>query len=134
MLFTTNLLSLIFLLTTSTLSSPVPDAAAAAEAEAPEKRSVGGVYFCNDINWGAPCYHRTQELAVCKDLSSTYAGKVSSIGPDQGTKCSVYSLAGCIPSYGEPYDGHLEITYPGIADLRTVNFNDKAQSVICYAA
>ncbi|KAI4214039.1 MAG: hypothetical protein LQ351_003443 [Letrouitia transgressa] len=117
MLFPTNLLSLL-LLATSTLSSPVPDPEPAAEA--PEKRSVGGVYFCNDINWGAPCYHRTQDLAVCKDLSSTYAGKVS--------------RAGCLPTYGDPYDGHLEITYPGIADLTTVNFNDKAQSVICYAA
>ncbi|KAI4165608.1 MAG: hypothetical protein LQ342_000550 [Letrouitia transgressa] len=130
MLFTTNLLSLL-LLATSTLSSPVPEPEPTAEA--PEKRSLGGVYFCNDINWGAPCYHRTQEIAVCKDLSSTYAGKVSSIGPDKGTKCSVYSRTGCLPSYGDPYDGHLEITYPGIADLTKVNFNDKAMSVICYA-
>lgn len=94
MLFTTNLLSLL-LLATSTLSSPVPEPEPTAEA--PEKRSLGGVYFCNDINWGAPCYHRTQEIAVCKDLSSTYAGKVSSIGPDKGTKCSVYSYVVLLP-------------------------------------
>ncbi|KAL8664007.1 MAG: hypothetical protein Q9202_003424 [Teloschistes flavicans] len=120
-----------------TLASPLPDANAEPLAGAKQQlneRSLGGVYYCNNINYGAPCVKHTYPLAQCQDLSSTYAGQVSSIGPDSGTSCEVYAMGGCIPTYGTPNNGHITINYPGYSDLRTVNFNDKIQSIICYQA
>ncbi|MCJ1252134.1 hypothetical protein MMC30_009372 [Trapelia coarctata] len=90
-----------------------------------EKRANGGLYICNNINFGAPCVHLSNPFGDCVNLDSNFNDQVSSLGPDAGARCTFHVNYGCS---GDFLQG---ITNPGISDLRTVGFNDKISSYYC---
>lgn len=58
-----------------------------------QKRNIGGVFICPDVNWGGQCGYAVQALDKCIVLGSDWADKISSFGPDQCTTCTAY---GCV--------------------------------------
>ncbi|KAI5116313.1 hypothetical protein M0805_005521 [Coniferiporia weirii] len=82
-----------------------------ATTDALEKRNIGGVYICTDINWGGTCGYAVQPINECIVLGSDWAYKISSFGPDKGTTCS-----GALRK-PEPFCGEARwwFTYPGDA-------------------
>lgn len=52
-----------------------------------QKRAVGGVYICEDINWGGKCGYAVQPLDTCIKLGGDWNRKISSFGPDPCTYC-----------------------------------------------
>ncbi|KAI5120972.1 hypothetical protein M0805_006644 [Coniferiporia weirii] len=73
-----------------------------------EKRTVGGVFICTDINWGGTCGYAVQPIDECIILGSDWAYKISSFGPDECTTCFAYSQPSCA-------EESWEFTYPGDA-------------------
>lgn len=55
-----------------------------------EKRALGGVYICTDINWGGTCGYAVQPTYTCIDMGTDWDKKISSFGPDSGTQCVLY--------------------------------------------
>lgn len=52
-----------------------------------QKRTVGGVYICDDVHWGGKCGYAVQPLYTCIKLGSDWNKKISSFGPDPCTFC-----------------------------------------------
>ncbi|KAK3401699.1 hypothetical protein B0T20DRAFT_492547 [Sordaria brevicollis] len=100
-----------------------------------EERASLGVYFCVNANWGSPCQHITSQPNQCIGFDSTLDGRISSIGPDQGTYCRFFYSYNCIDSSPSNCE-HLDLQYPGFADLSKFsgcgpNPNDRIHSYFC---
>ncbi|KAH0611913.1 uncharacterized protein H6S33_009965 [Morchella sextelata] len=109
-------------------SAALPDAIAEAEPGVSlAKRTVGGIYLCDDINWGGNCGYAVQPLYTCINMGSDWNDKISSFGPDSGTTCLLFRNSGC--SQGQFFE---KISNPGSADLRTIGINDQISSFQCY--
>lgn len=52
-----------------------------------QKRTVGGVYICEDIGWGGRCGYAVQAINTCISLGSDWNKQISSFGPDPCTGC-----------------------------------------------
>lgn len=52
-----------------------------------QKRTVGGVYICTDVQWHGKCGYAVQPLNECIYLTSPWYKTISSFGPDPGTEC-----------------------------------------------
>lgn len=65
----------------------------------PQKRNVGGVFICTDINWGGRCGYAVQPVNECIVLGSDWDKQISSFGPDQCTECTAYA---CVSSSRHP--------------------------------
>ncbi|MCJ1229044.1 hypothetical protein MMC12_005708 [Toensbergia leucococca] len=98
----------------------------------PHDLAIGGVYICADINWGGTCGYAVQPTYTCIDLGSDWDKKISSFGPDESTECVLYNVHGCLPDYASFPNGQPDIHYPGVADMRTISFNDLTSSFRCY--
>ena len=61
-----------------------------APADMVQKRNIGGVYICTDINWGGRCGYAVQPLGECIVLGSDWNKQISSFGPDDCTYCAAY--------------------------------------------
>ncbi|KAK5019074.1 hypothetical protein BJ546DRAFT_449865 [Cryomyces antarcticus] len=90
------------------------------------ERTAGAVYVCTDINWGGQCSYIATPLNKCVVLEGALLDSISSFGPDQGGFCIITDNPRC--GVSSPY---FDISYPGIADLRTIGWNDRVQSYIC---
>lgn len=92
-----------------------------------EKRTVGGVYICTDINWSGTCGYAVQPLNTCIHLDFPWYHTISSFGPDVGTACTWYSDYNCqnwlVTRVGNP----------GYADMSNF-YNDQIGSFICYSS
>ena len=55
-----------------------------------EKRTVGGIFICSDINWGGTCGYAVQPINTCITLGSDWNNIISSIGPDPGTAVCIF--------------------------------------------
>lgn len=118
-------------------SAPTVEIAERSPVAELEKRTVGGIYLCTDINFSGTCGYKVQPLNTCIVLTSPYDLSISSFGPDKGTKCHLYSTHDCT-TYGCSSPGcgfapDIILSYPGSADLRNQNFNDHARSFDCVA-
>ncbi|KAF8642864.1 hypothetical protein AX16_009370 [Volvariella volvacea WC 439] len=93
-----------------------------------EKRVPGGVFICENINWGPPCGYAVQPLGVCIVLGDDWKNKISSFGPDPGAICFGYSQNSCSQA-------QWSFTYPGDATggLGTSEpWNDQLTNFMCY--
>ena len=48
------------------------------------------------------------------------------------SKSARNSVHGCLPDYASFPNGQPDIHYPGVADMRTISFNDLTSSFRCY--
>ena len=60
-----------------------------------QKRNLGGVFACTDINWAGKCMYTVYPLHQCVAIGSGWAGQISSFGPDQCTECIAYGYDSC---------------------------------------
>jgi hypothetical protein len=51
--------------------------------------------LCTDIHWFGQCGYAVQPLNQCIHLDSPWFQTVSSMGPDSGTVCDIYSDYSC---------------------------------------
>ncbi|KAI4843165.1 hypothetical protein E4T44_06892 [Aureobasidium sp. EXF-8845] len=92
----------------------------------PVARDAGDVYICTGANFTGHCTYFKQALDTCVILPAPLSKNVTSFGPDEGAKCLLMQ-GSC--NDRQPY---RDASYPGIADLRNVTFDDMATSFICF--
>ncbi|KAK4220802.1 hypothetical protein QBC38DRAFT_341117, partial [Podospora fimiseda] len=87
------------------------------------------VYVTEDINFTGRAENLAIELGQCLTLGNGWPNTISSFGPDQGTSSFLYenSLDNC--NTNGAWDGTIQ--WPGIADLRSIGFNDRINSFKC---
>lgn len=102
-----------------------------------EKRTVGGVYICDDVHWGGKCGYAVQPLYTCIKLGSDWNKKISSFGPDPCTFCYAWDIDNCNKdgesdtaktwffSYPGKDDGGIGVPYP------EGSWNDQISSFSC---
>ncbi|CZS97805.1 uncharacterized protein RAG0_06712 [Rhynchosporium agropyri] len=88
-------------------------------------RAITHVYVCINSNFSGACQNVQVNTGGCYNFVGNYNDAISSIGPDQGTTCTIWFDAGCS---GRSVGG---IINPGIYNLNDYNFNDVASSVRC---
>ncbi|KAF2024356.1 hypothetical protein EK21DRAFT_78895, partial [Setomelanomma holmii] len=91
------------------------------------------VYICTDINWAGNCTHYQRPLGSGPDDCTKLDGDASSIGPDWGFTCTFYTNTFCDKIRSNQTDW-IELSYPGIANLRSTekgDFNDNVYSYVC---
>ncbi|KAH6681781.1 hypothetical protein B0J14DRAFT_557190 [Halenospora varia] len=89
--------------TTVTLSMALAAPPPVTELEA---RSNSGLYLCTGPGFSGHCTHFTRPFGQCANLDTDFAGKVTSIGPDQGNWCTMYRDFNC-------RGAELQQYYPG---------------------
>ncbi|KAK4676329.1 hypothetical protein QC764_510715 [Podospora pseudoanserina] len=111
-----------------TVAAPAPEASPEAAPQPPvdlEKRQSLGVFVTQDINWGGRSEHLIVVRGQCLTLGNGWPNVISAFGPDSGLTCTIWDNNGCTgPSFGP-------ITFPGIANLVTVGWNDRINSFRC---
>ncbi|KAF2500046.1 hypothetical protein BU16DRAFT_613852 [Lophium mytilinum] len=90
-----------------------------------------GVYMCQDPNWGGCVEAPLPDLkehpdAWCVGITGAWDNSISAFGPDKGLLCTIWDASACT-------GGGYNIRWPGIADLRTVGWDDKISSFWCVA-
>ncbi|KAH7103449.1 hypothetical protein BKA62DRAFT_61806 [Auriculariales sp. MPI-PUGE-AT-0066] len=96
-----------------------------------EKRATPGyVYTCTGATWAGTCTSQKNALSTCVVLSSPYSANISSIGPDAGAICTVYTGTTCTSSCSDPYP--LSLVYPGVTALGS--WDKLIKSFKCVAA
>ncbi|KAK0664520.1 hypothetical protein QBC41DRAFT_359175 [Cercophora samala] len=105
-----------------TVAAPAPEPSPEAAPQTPidlEKRQSLGVFVTADINWGGRSEHLIVVRGQCLTLGNGWPNVISSFGPDSGLN------NGCTgPSFGP-------ITFPGIANLVSIGWNDRINSFRC---
>jgi len=97
------------------------------------KRDAGGLYICPELDWkpqsGLGCSHYIFPRPGCIAVDrETYRFRISSIGPDQGTWCIIYSSTNCS-------DGSPKFTLPGFGRLEGDTwgqYKDNTGSIKCW--
>ncbi|KAI0346650.1 hypothetical protein BDW22DRAFT_789809 [Trametopsis cervina] len=102
-----------------------------------QKRTVGGVYICVDINWGGRCGYAVQPLNTCIVLGSDWNKQISSFGPDPCTRCFASSYSNCGANISPTTGDSWTFNYPGDpsggagAQSPYTPWNDKISSFSC---
>ncbi|KAI0346651.1 hypothetical protein BDW22DRAFT_789867 [Trametopsis cervina] len=104
-----------------------------------EKRAVGGVYICSDVNWKGQCGYAVQQIGQCIRLGSDWNKKISSFGPDACTSCfaTIYADCGVAEENSLNDDNSWQFLNPGsgTGGLETAHpWNDKISSFVCVPA
>ncbi|QRV74516.1 hypothetical protein RhiJN_02531 [Ceratobasidium sp. AG-Ba] len=87
----------------------------------------GGVYFCDNVNFGAPCnYVSGMYWNQCVQVGSLWNDRISSFGPDPGLHCNLWTDGNC--------SGYAvsDVQYPGITNLGDFGRNDAISSYMCW--
>ncbi|KAJ6606927.1 hypothetical protein B0H10DRAFT_576856 [Mycena sp. CBHHK59/15] len=88
------------------------------------KRNIGGIYICTDINWKGDCGYAVQPVNTCINMGSEWYRKISSLGPDPGTRVQLFGNLNCqADTFGSPI-----VTYPGYGNLNDIGWNDHIAS------
>ncbi|KAL8788717.1 MAG: hypothetical protein Q9213_001531 [Squamulea squamosa] len=95
------------------------------EVANPTPNAITHLFVCIDKNFGGRCQNLETTTNVCFNLGNGFSDSISSLGPDQGTTCTIYDNQGCS---GTSVGG---IVSPGINDLSDFGFNDRASSYRC---
>ncbi|KFY87778.1 hypothetical protein V500_06751 [Pseudogymnoascus sp. VKM F-4518 (FW-2643)] len=88
-------------------------------------RAVTHVYVCINADFKPACQNLSVNTGGCYNLVGNWNDAISSIGPDQGTTCTIWYNAGCSGR------SVVNIIYPGIYNLGDFKFNDVASSIKC---
>ncbi|KAI1369760.1 hypothetical protein F5Y08DRAFT_334112 [Xylaria arbuscula] len=87
--------------------------------------AITHVYLCRGPNFGAPCFSKPVYTTLCYNFINGRDNSISSVKPDLGTTCIIYDDENCKGFYS------LTFTYPGISDLTSLGWNDRASSISC---
>ncbi|KAF2874175.1 hypothetical protein BDV95DRAFT_487956, partial [Massariosphaeria phaeospora] len=82
------------------------------------------LYVCEDEMFGARCDNLHVAVGQCYNLDASWNDKITSLGPDKGTFCTLYSEFDCKGKV-------LPLTYPGVKDLARYQFGDVGSSYRC---
>ncbi|KAL8958723.1 MAG: hypothetical protein Q9193_004274 [Seirophora villosa] len=88
-------------------------------------RGETSLYVCTKANFDGRCENLQSNLGQCYSLVNGFNDKISSLGPSEGTTCTVYKNRGCT---GPILSG---IRFPGITNLKDRRFNDIITSYKC---
>ncbi|KAG8682710.1 hypothetical protein FRC09_016594, partial [Ceratobasidium sp. 395] len=90
----------------------------------PSKRAMpGGVYYCTDEKFQGNCAYITGfNAGQCVVVGPDFNDKISSFGPDDGMRCTLFSDDNC---NGRAVGG---VTKPGIPKLSDFDMNDAMSS------
>ncbi|OQO05828.1 hypothetical protein B0A48_09923 [Cryoendolithus antarcticus] len=106
------------LFTTAALASPL---------QTLEKRNVGGVRLCDQINWQGDCWYGILPINTCISLNS-FAGKTLSFRPDDATECFLMQdRCDVSNSYAD-----FTSASSGTNDLSVLPWIGKTESFICF--
>ncbi|KAJ7927801.1 hypothetical protein B0H13DRAFT_2312209 [Mycena leptocephala] len=101
----------------------VPLVAALPSALGLAVRTPGNVLSCSQAGFQADCEHIFSTFSgECIQYDSGLRKQVSAFGPDSGQTCFLFAGDGCTGAES------VAITFPGISNLQTINFNDEASS------
>ncbi|KAJ6545085.1 hypothetical protein DFH09DRAFT_1172586 [Mycena vulgaris] len=64
-----------------------------------EKRTPGGVFICDELNWSGRCGFGVQALDSCIQLGDDWIYQISSFGPDEGATCYGTCLLVCLVGF-----------------------------------
>ncbi|KAF2847731.1 hypothetical protein T440DRAFT_520634 [Plenodomus tracheiphilus IPT5] len=118
----------------STSITPTEAASPTSSTSVPTPSVLAGVYICSDINWQGSCIHHRTPLGSSPSSCTTLNGTASSIGPDVGFSCNLYTNSYCDAIFTDGRDV-MTLKYPGTADLRSTSkgdLNDKVYSYQCF--
>ncbi|KAJ0165015.1 hypothetical protein CTA2_12596 [Colletotrichum tanaceti] len=101
-------------------AGPAPPAAVGAPLEG-SVQAITHLYICSNINFGGDCLNVEVSTGNCYNLNG-WNDIVSSLGPDQGTSCTIYEHNGCSGAFVS------NIVHPGISNLGDRGFNDRGKS------
>ncbi|KAF2736697.1 hypothetical protein EJ04DRAFT_432307, partial [Polyplosphaeria fusca] len=85
------------------------------------------MYLCTDWHFLGTCGYAVQPLNQCIHLDSPWWHSVSSMGPDSGTVCNIYSDYSCNTLI------YRDLRNPGSSDLGEKGINDQMGSFQCRA-
>ncbi|KAI4284659.1 MAG: hypothetical protein L6R38_001237 [Xanthoria sp. 2 TBL-2021] len=107
---------------------PTPDPVSNVTATeiGPNARAGPTVKVCTNAGFSGRCATFGSTNRICYILPSAYNDVVSAFGPSQGQTCTIYQDTNC---KGNSRSG---IRFPGISDLRAVDFNDRMTSYLCF--
>jgi hypothetical protein len=131
-----HLLTTVILLASSILAAPTPQTAT--------NPSITHLYVCTDASFRGTCNNLNLPVSQCSTsppsphpftfsltlqlslatLGPDLSRKISSMGPDSGTFCTMYSEPNCVGKA-------LPFTNPGISALKRYNYDDTGSSVRC---
>ncbi|KAK8112983.1 hypothetical protein PG984_013509 [Apiospora sp. TS-2023a] len=80
--------------------------------------AITHLYVCINSNFGGACTNIQVNTGDCFSISGNFNDAITSLGPDQGTTCTIWQDSGCS---GRSLGG---IVAPGIYNLDDYNFND----------
>ncbi|KZL86570.1 hypothetical protein CI238_05631 [Colletotrichum incanum] len=91
-------------------------------------QAITHLYICSDANFSGRCQNLESNTGQCYNLANGFNDVVSSLGPDQGTSCTIWENNGCSGA------SITNIVSPGIFNLADSNwnFNDRASSYRCF--
>ncbi|OQN96037.1 hypothetical protein B0A48_18028 [Cryoendolithus antarcticus] len=92
-----------------------------------EKRNVGGVRLCDQINWQGDCWYGILPINTCISLNS-FAGKTLSFRPDDATEC--FLMQGRCDASNSYAD--FTSASSGTNDLSVLSWIAKTESFICF--
>ncbi|GJC83477.1 hypothetical protein ColLi_06315 [Colletotrichum liriopes] len=85
-------------------------------------QAITHLYICSDANFSGRCQNLESNTGQCYTLGNGFNDVVSSLGPDQGTSCTIWENNGCSGT------SISNIVSPGIFNLADSNwnFNDRS--------
>lgn len=126
------------ILPATAVGTPVDNASSNSILASRAAQNIGGVYICENINWGGKCGYAVQPLNTCIKLGSDWKDKISSFGPDQCTQCKGWLNDHCesysFPGGSPTFLGFWTFNYPGDASGGIGTFepwNDRIESFQC---
>jgi len=90
-----------------------------------KRQSVTHLFVCDSANFNGRCENLESNRGQCYNLLNGWNDVISSLGPDQGTTCTLWENNDCT---GRSLGG---IVNPGINNLVDFSFNDIASSYRC---
>ncbi|OAL44399.1 hypothetical protein IQ07DRAFT_578666 [Pyrenochaeta sp. DS3sAY3a] len=115
----TSLVITLFVVLASAFAIPAPQVDPATGAA-----KVTHLYICTNASFQGSCANLHFAVNECHNLEGEFIKSVSSVGPDEGTFCTLYSDLGCIGAA-------LPFTYPGIRDLNDYGYDNAFSSARC---
>ncbi|KAK1991126.1 hypothetical protein LX36DRAFT_591149 [Colletotrichum falcatum] len=97
-----------------------------------KRQNPGNIWACDNVGFVEPCSAYTVQNGQWYSVESlSLNNRISSIGADWGASCWAwdhFSSEGC---WNENNAAPLDITYPGLRDLRSFDWNDKIGCIQC---
>ncbi|KAK2013406.1 hypothetical protein LZ32DRAFT_647129 [Colletotrichum eremochloae] len=102
------------------------------ETEKQKRQNPGNIYACDNVGFVEPCSAYRVPNGQWFNLEGLgLNNRISSIGSDWGANCWAWDHFDANGCWNENNANPLDITYPGLRDLRSFDWNDKIGCVKC---